>query len=78
MAEDSPPMTAPLMNYLKYSGTAATAERILAGDIPKMEGINLYTEAYLQQLPTVENQPPAQAQPVDFARYQKEVKDLRE
>eukprot|EP00957_Ditylum_brightwellii_P123035 9380867-Ditylum_brightwellii.AAC.1 len=78
MAEYSPPMTAPLVNYLEYSGTTAATDRILAGDIHKMEGINPYTEAYLEQLQTVENQLPAQAHPVDFARYQKGVKDLRE
>eukprot|EP00957_Ditylum_brightwellii_P188825 14373147-Ditylum_brightwellii.AAC.1 len=67
MAEYSLPMTAPLVNYLEYSGTAAATDRILARDIPKIEGIDPYTEAYLQQLRTVENQLPAQAHPVDFA-----------
>eukprot|EP00957_Ditylum_brightwellii_P171016 13018455-Ditylum_brightwellii.AAC.1 len=78
MAEYSSPMTAWLVNYLEYSGTTVAADRIFAGDIPKVEGIDLYTEAYLQQLQTVENQLPAQSHPVDFARYQKEVKDLGE
>eukprot|EP00957_Ditylum_brightwellii_P181836 13852542-Ditylum_brightwellii.AAC.1 len=55
MAEYSPPMTALLVNYLKCSGTTAATDRILAGDIPKMEGIDPYTEAYLQQLRIVDN-----------------------
>eukprot|EP00957_Ditylum_brightwellii_P151996 11574559-Ditylum_brightwellii.AAC.2 len=73
LSEVSPPMVEPLVNLLEYSG-----DQVLPGESPQIEGINEYTQLYLDQLVPINGFLPDDSQPIKFPDYISEVKKLQE
>eukprot|EP00957_Ditylum_brightwellii_P042457 3215157-Ditylum_brightwellii.AAC.1 len=71
-------MTEPLVDLLGYSGITKKADQILLGTAPPIDGIDEYTQLYLDQLRAVDWYLPQPAEPVPFPQHLGEVKRLRE
>eukprot|EP00957_Ditylum_brightwellii_P114493 8729893-Ditylum_brightwellii.AAC.1 len=69
MSEETPPMVSPLVDYLGYTGITDYADKILQGTAEKLDGINEYTQAYLDQLRAVDRVLEDTVQPVPFSQY---------
>eukprot|EP00957_Ditylum_brightwellii_P171350 13044174-Ditylum_brightwellii.AAC.1 len=78
MSEKSPPMMEPLVDLLGYSGLTEKADQILFGTAPPIDGIDEYTQLYLDQLRAVDGCLLEPAEPVPFPHYLGELKRLRE
>eukprot|EP00957_Ditylum_brightwellii_P085224 6481110-Ditylum_brightwellii.AAC.1 len=76
LSEGSPPMVEPLVNLLQYSGTTAFTNQVLLGEAPQIEGVNEYTQLYLDQLVSINGLLPNDPQPIKFTDYISEVKKL--
>eukprot|EP00957_Ditylum_brightwellii_P062096 4712701-Ditylum_brightwellii.AAC.1 len=73
MSEDTPPMVAPLVDLLGYSGITEKAGQILLGTLPPIAGIDEYTQLYIDQLRAVEGYLPETAKPASFSQCLNEV-----
>eukprot|EP00957_Ditylum_brightwellii_P106179 8100221-Ditylum_brightwellii.AAC.1 len=54
MSEKSPAMITTLVHYLKYSGATDDTDKMLAGDVWTVSGVDEYMQAYIDQLWYVE------------------------
>eukprot|EP00957_Ditylum_brightwellii_P100130 7630682-Ditylum_brightwellii.AAC.1 len=72
MSEETPPMVSPFVDYLGYTGITDDADMILQGTAEKLDGIDEYTQAYLEQLRAVDGVLEDTAQPVPFSQYLEE------
>eukprot|EP00957_Ditylum_brightwellii_P070301 5340783-Ditylum_brightwellii.AAC.1 len=71
-------MTEPLVNFIEYSGIAEETDKLMAGNGTQIQGIDDYTQVYLDQLRYIEGHTPEPSTPSTFTKYLGEVKRLHE
>eukprot|EP00957_Ditylum_brightwellii_P068913 5230774-Ditylum_brightwellii.AAC.1 len=78
MSEETPPMTSPLVDHLGYTGITDYADEILQGTAQHLDGVDKYTQLYLDQFFAVDGIVETKAKPVPFSQYKNKVRRLRE